>query len=221
MRLILVRHGQSPSNVTRSIDTTVPGPPLTALGITQAEALPATLAEERIDVIYASTMTRAQMTAEPLARVRGLRIHVRDGLRELTAGDLEMNNEDESIETYLATAFAWAAGDLALRMPGGENGTEAFARYDAVVNEAAEATSGTAVLVSHGAAIRMWVAGRADNVDAAFVGDNPLHNTGVIIVDGDPAKGWHVDSWTDRIVSGTAVDLADGPGGEPFDAVSR
>jgi broad specificity phosphatase PhoE len=225
MRLILVRHGQSPSNIDHLIDTTVPGPRLTELGIAQAEALPAALAGEAIDVIYASSMTRAQMTAEPLARERGLPVNVRDGLREITAGELEMTSDDESIQRYLSTAFAWSAGDLDLRMPGGESGTEAFARYDAVVAEAAAATIGTALLVSHGGVIRMWVAGRADNVDAGFAGANPLPNTAMIIVDGDPATGWHVDSWTDRMVAGACVDDrdegddGDGPGGKPFDPI--
>ena len=214
MRLILVRHGQSPSNVDRLIDTAVPGPPLTELGMAQAQALPEALSGEAIDVIYASSMTRAQMTAEPLARVRGLVVQVRDGLRELTAGDLEMRNDDASIEAYLATAFAWSAGDLELRMPGGENGREAFARYDAVVAEAGHA--GTAVLFSHGAAIRMWLGGRTDNVDAAFVAANALHNTEIVVVVGDPRAGWHVESWTDRIAGGSLlpVDAPDGPGGE-------
>jgi broad specificity phosphatase PhoE len=214
MRLILVRHGQSPSNLTWSIDTTVPGPRLTELGVEQAEALPAALAAEQVDAIYASTMTRAQMTAEPLARVRGLTVQVRDGLREITAGDLEMRNDDEAIKLYLATAFAWAAGDVERRMPGGENGVEAFARFDAVVAEAAQTTAGAACLVSHGAAIRMWVAGRSDNVDAAFVAANPLQNTGVIVLEGSPGAGWHVESWTDFIIAGVPVTHGEGPGGE-------
>jgi probable phosphoglycerate mutase len=213
MRLILVRHGESPSNLTRAIDTTVPGPRLTALGVEQAEALTEALRDESIDAIFASTMTRAQMTAEPLARVRGLTVQVRDGLREITAGELEMRNDDESIDLYLETSFAWAAGDLDRRMPGGENGVEAFARFDAVVAEAAGAYS-SACLVSHGAAIRMWVAGRSDNVDAGFVAANPLQNTGVIVLDGDPEHGWHVESWTDYMVAGVPVAQAEGPGGE-------
>ena len=214
MRLILVRHGQSPSNITRSIDTTVPGPRLTELGVEQAEALPESLRDQPIDAIYASTMTRAQMTAEPLARVRGLAVQVRDGLREITAGELEMRNDDGAIDLYLSTAFAWPAGDLERRMPGGENGVESFARFDAVVAEAAAATRGVACLVSHGAVIRMWVAGRSDNVDAAFVAANPLQNTGLIVLDGDPDKGWHVESWTDYIVDGLPVPQTEGPGGE-------
>jgi broad specificity phosphatase PhoE len=202
MRLILVRHGQSPSNIDHLIDTTVPGPPLTNLGVAQAQALPGALAGELIDVVYASSMTRAQMTAAPLAAELGLPVLVRDGLREVSAGDLELRNDDASIERYLKTVFAWSAGDLDLRMPGGESGAEAFARYDGVVAEAAAATSGTALLVSHGAAIRMWVAGRADNVDLALVAAHPLENTGVIIVVGEPSGSWQVDFWSDRIVGG-------------------
>ena len=33
MRLILVRHGQTPSNIERLLDTGAPGPGLTELGI--------------------------------------------------------------------------------------------------------------------------------------------------------------------------------------------
>ena len=211
MRLILVRHGQSPSNITRAVDTTVPGPPLTALGVAQAAAVPDALAGQRVDLIYASSMTRAQMTAEPLAAQRELPVLVRDGLREITAGDLEMATDPASIETYLATAFAWSAGDLALRMPGGENGVEAFARFDAVVAEAAAGTEGAAVLVSHGAMIRTWVAGRTDNIDANFSATHVLENTGIVIVDGDPAAGWHTVSWTGAVLPDHTEGAAGGP----------
>ena len=72
MRLMLIRHGQTPSNVLGLLDTNPPGPGLTDLGIRQAAALPATLAGCRIDAIYASNQPRAQLTAQPLAAARGL-----------------------------------------------------------------------------------------------------------------------------------------------------
>lgn len=219
MRLILVRHGQSPSNLDHLIDTGVPGPPLTELGLRQAQALPAALTGEAIEVVFASSMTRAQMTAAPVAAQRGLEVQVRDGVREVAAGDLEMLNDHVSIELYLRTVFSWAAGSLSLRMPGGEDGVQAFARYDAVVAEAVEATSGTALIVSHGAAIRMWVAGRADNVDAAFAAANPLGNTGVIVLSGT-VDGWHVESWTDAEVAVDPLPAADGPGGQSLVTVN-
>ncbi len=58
MRLILIRHGQTPSNVAFLLDTAVPGPGLTDLGEKQAAALPHTLADVDIDLLYVSTLTR-------------------------------------------------------------------------------------------------------------------------------------------------------------------
>ncbi|MEU5627332.1 MULTISPECIES: histidine phosphatase family protein [Streptomyces] len=195
MRLLLVRHGQTPSNLKHLLDTAEPGPGLTALGQEQAAALPDALASERIDALYASTLVRTQLTAAPLAAARGLEVRVRAGVRELTAGDLEMRGDDEAAHTYMHTAFAWSAGDVRLRMPGGENGVEALARFDAVVAEAHQAGARTAALVSHGAAIRMWVAARADNVDVAYAAQHPLANTGIVVLSGSPEEGWRALLW--------------------------
>ncbi|MGY3201951.1 histidine phosphatase family protein [Streptomyces sp. TE5632] len=198
MRLLLIRHGQTPSNLKHLLDTAEPGPGLTPLGQEQAAALPDALAEERIDALYASTLLRAQLTAAPLATRTGLEVRVRDGIRELSAGDLEMRGDAEAAETYLTTAFAWSAGDTGLRMPGGENGVEALGRYDAVVEEAAATGAETVAMVSHGAAIRMWVAARAENVDIAFASTHALRNTGAVVLSGAPGEGWWAHRWEDH-----------------------
>lgn len=207
MRLLLIRHGQTPSNVGRLLDTAVPGPGLTPLGERQAAALPAALAGEDIEVLYASTLVRTQLTAAPLAATRRLAVLVRDGLRELSAGDLEMvPGESEAGQLYMRTVFAWAAGDTGLRMPGGEVGTEALARYDAVITEAARSGAGTVAMVSHGAAIRLWTAARADNVDVPFAAARPLENTGVVVVEGSPSDGWRALSWAGATVAPAGQD---------------
>lgn len=206
MRLILVRHGQSPSNVRHLLDTAVPGPGLTALGSAQASALPPALVGEVVDAIYASSQVRAQLTAGPLARALGLTVQVRHGLREVAAGDLEMRGDAASVERYLTTAFAWPAGDLELRMPGGESGTEVLERFDQVVAEVAASGNRTVLFVSHGAAIRVWTASRAHNIDATFVATHALTNTGVVVLEGDPVTGWRVMSWTGAAVGGPDGD---------------
>ncbi len=94
MRLLLIRHGQTPSNLKFLLDTAVPGAALTELGERQAAALPEALGDENIDTLYASTLIRTQLTAAPLAGARGLDVVVRDGIREVAAGDLEMRGED-------------------------------------------------------------------------------------------------------------------------------
>ncbi|MFF3468360.1 histidine phosphatase family protein [Streptomyces sp. NPDC001984] len=213
MRLLLIRHGQTPSNVDWLLDTALPGPGLTPLGERQAAALPVALADEDIEAVYASTLVRTQLTAAPLAAARRLDVLVRDGLRELSAGDLEMlPGDSERGQEYMRTVFAWAAGDTGLRMPGGELGAEALARYDAVIAEAADSGAGTVAVVSHGAAIRLWTAARADNVDVPFVAARPLDNTGVVVVEGSPSDGWKALSWAGSVVEPAGRG---GPAGEP------
>lgn len=84
MRMLLIRHGQTPSNLGHFLDTAHPGPGLTDLGLRQAAALPGALAGEDIAALYASTLTRTQLTAAPLAAERGLEVLIRDGIRELS-----------------------------------------------------------------------------------------------------------------------------------------
>ncbi|MER5506740.1 histidine phosphatase family protein [Streptomyces sp. NPDC002766] len=215
MRLLLIRHGQTPSNVEALLDTAVPGAALTALGEQQAAALPEALADEDIEALYVSTLVRTQLTAAPLAAARGLEPLVRDGIREVSAGDLEMlPGDSEHGLLYMKTVFAWAAGETDLRMPGGESGTEALARYDAVVAEAAASGAGTVAMVSHGAAIRMWTAARADNVDVPFAAARPLRNTGVVVLEGSPEDGWKALSWAGALVTPAGEG---GPAGRPVD----
>jgi broad specificity phosphatase PhoE len=216
MRLVLIRHGQTPSNVRGALDTLVPGPGLTRLGRRQAAAIPRALAEERIEAVYASVQTRAQLTAAPLAKSLRLPVQVREGLREISAGDLEMNNDKASVETYHSISFGWSAGLLDERMPGGETGREVFGRFDAVVAEMASTGAGTVACVAHGQIIRAWVGARSTNVNADFAAKHVLHNTGLVIAEGNPVSGWTTVSWTGTPLGGPLVDegAAIGPGGE-------
>ncbi|MFD8034079.1 histidine phosphatase family protein [Streptomyces sp. NPDC059717] len=222
MRLLLIRHGQTPSNVKHLLDTAVPGPALTPLGQEQAAALPAALAAEDIGALYASTLVRTQLTAAPLATHLALDVQVRDGIRELAAGDLEMRGDHQAVETYLTTAFAWSAGDTERRMPGGESGVEALKRFDTVVAEAAATTAHTVAMVSHGAVIRMWTAARAENIDVAFASTHELRNTGVVILSGAPDRGWRVVSWADLPLGpDDRAPQASGPAGEAVDVTDN
>src|SRR5665648_416756 len=169
MRLILVRHGQTSSNISRALDTAEPGPDLTDLGRAQAAALSRVLDGAPIGAIYASTLVRTQQTAAPLAAAHGLDVQVRAGLREVSAGELEMRSDADAMQLYLDTVFAWREGNLDLRMPGGESGAEVYARFDDIAAEAVGTGVGTAVLVSHGAVIRSWCAARVDNVSIDYV----------------------------------------------------
>lgn len=221
MRLLLVRHGQTTSNVGRHLDTAEPGADLTDLGRTQAAAIPAALAEESIDLVVVSNLVRTQQTAAPLVEALGAEPWLRPGIREISAGDFEMRNDDEAIEAYVEGVFGWAE-DMDLRLAGGETGREVVERFDEVVEEvyAQVGDEGTAVLVSHGAIIRVWAGVRTHEIDLHHAATHWVPNTAMLTVTGRPGD-WHLESWLDHPLGGR--NLADrahtGPGGETEDAV--
>jgi probable phosphoglycerate mutase len=222
MRLLLIRHGQTPANVRGELDTAAPGPGLTALGRAQAAAVPEALASERIDGIYTTRLIRTQQTAAPLARVSGeLHRVVLPGIHEIEAGDLESRADKDAVRAYVDVIWAWAAGDLAQRMPGAGDGYEFYGRFDAdLARVAAEHDrDATVALFSHGAAIRVWTAARATNIAPDFPARQHLENTGVVALEGSPAEGWIVTEWAGEPLGGAALNdpSADDIAGEPRD----
>lgn len=201
MKLLLIRHGQTPSNVIRALDTAAPGAPLDETGLLQAAGLVNRLEHEEIGSLYASPLIRARMTAEPLATSRKLVLNERDGLRELAAGDLEMRTDKESLFAYYSVFMRWLAGDLDAQLPGGESGNAALRRFNAVIEELDSQDSGTAALVSHSAMLMIWTGAMARNVSADFIRSSPLPNTGVLALEGSMSKGWVVSNW-----DGTKLD---------------
>lgn len=219
MRLLLIRHGQTPANVLGQLDTAHPGPGLTELGERQASVIPEALRFDTIDAVFASTLQRTQLTAQPLAIDRGLDIQVTNGLHEIEAGSLERLSDHASVRAYMETAFAWGAGNLDVEMPGGTDGHAFFARFDAGIAEAT-ADAQTAAVFSHGAAIRVWAASRATNVPPMFAGLHDLDNTGVVELSGSAAEGWTLLSWAGVPLGGeplTDPDAQD-PTGEALSA---
>jgi broad specificity phosphatase PhoE len=221
MKLLLIRHGQTPGNVLGQLDTAHPGPGLTELGERQAEAMARSLANEPIGALYASTLLRTQITAAPLARLQGLEVEVLDGLHEIEAGALEKLTDHEAHRRYMGTVFAWAAGDLDRRMPAGPDGHEFFERYDAAITRIAERAGreGDTVAVaavSHGAAIRTWAGRRAADTDHEFAARHVLSNTGIVALEGDPDAGWKLIHWDGSPVGGLALadPTAEDPMGE-------
>jgi probable phosphoglycerate mutase len=219
MRLLLLRHGQTPSNVKGLLDTANPGPGLTALGERQAAAVPEALRDRRVDAIAVSPLVRTALTAAPLAQVRGIEPLTVEGLEEIEAGGLEMAGDHEAHRRYLGTAFAWARGDVGRVMPGGTDGRMFFERYDRAVAAIAARGEDNVVVISHGAAIRAWASARVTGVDIDLVERSALANTGLVEIDGDPSEGWRLVAWTAGPVGGHELDsaVADDPTGEPVE----
>ena len=153
--LLLIRHGQSQANLTRSFagHTDVP---LTELGLRQAECTAEfILANYTIDRVYSSDLRRAYSTAEAVAQRLGLEVHTDPGLREIFAGQWEGKTFDRIWEEYSEDFGCWNR-DIGNSQPtGGESVAQLQERMMAVLQEIAENNPGSVVAVAtHAAAIR-------------------------------------------------------------------
>lgn len=192
MRLFLIRHGRTSSNVSRLLDTAAPGADLDETGHAQATTLVDRLADAGIEAIYASDRVRTQQTAAPLAQAQGLAVSVLPGLAEISAGEDEMSPDWRG---YIEVLQAWGAGDLTARLTGGEDAAAFFDRFDAALADIVAAGHGTAALVSHGAALRTWASGRIRGINAADMVSGVFGNTAVIEITGDTESGWDLVRW--------------------------
>ena len=192
MRLLLVRHGETASNIERKLDTAMPGPPLTELGQKQARELADLLASEELVAVYASIGLRAQQTAAPTAERFGLPVQVLEGVEEIQVGSLEGRNDTEAYQTYLETVIRWAEGALDVAFPGGgESGQQVLDRFLAAIDSIR--TEGTVMVVTHGGAGRMGALALASNVPVELA-ENLLPNTGVVVLESE-GDGWVCRSW--------------------------
>lgn len=204
MRLYLVRHGQTPANVAGVLDTAPPGAGLTDLGRRQAEALVGALADEPVAGIYASPLPRAQLTAAPLAAALGHQVCVQQGLEEVRAGDLEMRGDQEAVATFLGCLAAWMEGARDRVMPGSTDGHTFVTRYDRAVRAIAarHSPADTVVALSHGAAIRTFTALCVSGIDGPAVSERRIKNTGAVVIEGDPDRGWQLVRWAGEPLGG-------------------
>lgn len=190
MRLLLIRHAATASNLIGALDTLPPGPALAELGRQQADQLAASVAPERIDEVVASTARRTQDTAAPLVAARGLPLRTHQGLLEIAAGDIEMASDVGSIARYIGVIQNWVAGDLAARVPGGESGEEFLARYDAAIATLRSGAGETAAVFTHGGAMWAWVLCRAAGAAPTVPAVPGVDNTEILAVEGSVRDGW-------------------------------
>ena len=194
MKLALIRHGQTPANITASLDTRLPGLPLTELGLSQAESLKERFVREvagQLDALTVSAMKRTQQTAEPLCELFGVTPVVTAQIREVSAGDLEMSCDPVAIRIYVEACAAWMQGDFAHRMPGAEDGYEFLGRVipeiQAVMERAysVAADQGIGALVAHGGLIRVISAYLSEDIRQGIPLTRFMSNTGIVVFDVD------------------------------------
>ncbi len=188
-RLILVRHGESEGNRTRTF-TMTPEVPLTSLGEEQARAAGSRIRESfQPQRLVASPFRRAQQTAALIGEVLGLAVETEPDLHERDFGLFAGKPYDSLLQdpTFDASRrWEW-------RPEGGESLLEVCDRVVPVVRRVADESPGRdVVVVSHGGVMLALAAHFAGSWDGVVVASN----CGIIVVEhqsGAFAAPWMLD----------------------------
>lgn len=154
--LILIRHGQSHANVNPVVAGMRGDQGLTDLGRRQAELLRERLRAERLtaDVLYASTLPRAQETAQYVADAIGLPIIDEDDLQELRVGDADGMSTDDWSAKWPGLRESLSANPYQEFAPGGESWATFLSRVGAALTDlVARHPDQRVVAVTHGGVI--------------------------------------------------------------------
>ncbi len=208
--IILMRHAESPVNISRTLSCRHVDDPLTEEGVRQAEQAALWLASRSIHSIAASPLLRARQTAEIAGRRLGLDYTIAEELREIDCGVLEGRADIEAWQTFQQVVFSWFAGDLDAAFEGGESGQHALQRFTRLM-EALPGDEGDTLLVGHGGIFAFGLFKLCSDLNLAAPRDFYLPNTGIVLVDRTPA-GFSCVRWglREHLAQSPIVDLPDG-----------
>jgi probable phosphoglycerate mutase len=154
-RILLTRHGETAWNALGRLQghTDIP---LNDAGREQARALATGFGDAGITAVWTSDLARARQTGEIIAAALGLGAPAVDPeLRERQFGVFEGLTRDECATQHPEDWRAWQAQTGT--PPGGEPRADAAARLARVLGRIAATEGGPALVISHGAVMRLWL----------------------------------------------------------------
>ncbi|HET9977039.1 MAG TPA: histidine phosphatase family protein [Burkholderiaceae bacterium] len=196
-RIVAIRHGETAWNV----DTRIQGQldiALNATGRWQAAQLARALADEPLDVVYASDLARALETARALVAGRGIELRADAGLRERGFGHFEGLTFAEVEQRHPDGARRWRDREAAFAPDGGESLAGFQARAVAAVAALAARHRGQHIaVVTHGGVLdALFRAASRLPLDAPRTW--PLGNASINrLLHGD--GGFSLVGWSDRM----------------------
>lgn len=159
-RLVAVRHGRTAWNATGRAQGHA-DVELDKIGHAQAAAVAPYLASLEPAALWTSDLARASQTCGYVEESTGLTATQDSGLREFDVGARQGLTMPEFAERFPAEHAAWSRGDNALHVAGAESRDEVLGRMLPVLSGclAAVEPGETVVVVTHGACLKVGVAG--------------------------------------------------------------
>lgn len=194
--LLLIRHGETDWNRRQCFQGQI-DVPLNSLGLAQAQRLGERLADEALDALVVSDLTRTRQTAAPTAAALGLEPRYTPRLREQAFGLLEGLSFDEIRVKHPAEFALWVRHDPDYALPGGAESRRLFHRrvVEALRELAAEHAGQRVAVVTHGGVLDMvWRS--AQGLSLHGPRECPIPNTGINRVRLTP-QGFEILSWAE------------------------
>jgi broad specificity phosphatase PhoE len=153
-RIVFWRHGRTMWNAEHRFQGQM-DVPLDETGHAQAARAASELALLRPDVIIASDLERARVTASYLSRLAGVPVTTDEDLRETYAGEWQGLTRGQIQERFADELARWSSGSD-IRPGGGETRIEVATRMVGAVSRGLAVTpkEGTLVVATHGGSAR-------------------------------------------------------------------
>jgi alpha-ribazole phosphatase/probable phosphoglycerate mutase len=157
MDLILVRHGETLSNI-KKIYAGKGSESLTRRGRQQAADAAEKLKNNKIDALYSSPIKRAVETAEIIGRSVGLSVNIQESFREMELGPWEGLSEDDINLKYPDEWRIWQNTPAELKLPGRETLDELLKRVTSCIRKILQVENYRKIaVVTHVAIIRVLI----------------------------------------------------------------
>ena len=155
--LVLVRHGETvwhaENRYTGRTDI-----PLTPRGFAEGHELARWAGTAELAGVWASDLSRSQLTARPCAEAAGLELRADPRLREVDFGQAEGMTPAEMVQTIPHEFAAFQRDPVTNHLPGGEDPRLAAERGLACLDEIARAyPDGRVLVVCHSTLIRLMI----------------------------------------------------------------
>jgi len=166
--ILLIRHGETAWNreqVFRGRSDIA----LADRGREQARLLAERLAEEDLEAVYSSSLSRSRETAEPVAKAHGLRVRVDDRLTDMSYGQWEGRQHEEVKREHPDLYRTWIEAPHTFRPPGGERLSEVVARAWPAMGEIGRRhREGRVAVVTHRVVCKLLLCSAVGAGEAAF-----------------------------------------------------
>jgi probable phosphoglycerate mutase len=156
--LYIIRHGQTDLNAQGIIQGKGVNMPLNDLGRRQAQAFYEAYKHIPFDIMYSSTLLRAQQTIEPF-KPHNIPHEVFSELDEISWGDLEGSmTTHETDANFLELTAKWRNGELHVKpSPTGESPLDLHERQKRFINHLLTTPQKKILIATHGRFIRAFM----------------------------------------------------------------